>query len=366
MKEIEINASSGTYKVVIGANGVLRNVEFVRQLQGSKRLFTIVDGKLFDYHKQKLEDFFFQLNISEKDLFKFQAKEGNKTFAKLMEILKSLIDRGFGRDTLILAIGGGITGDVVGFASAVFMRGVPYINFPTTLLADVDSSIGGKTGINFYEGKNLIGAFHQPKAVIIDLDFLHSLPKEELLCGLGEIIKYAFLFSEDLFLFLKRNIKAVFDLKTEILKRLIVDSVRLKASVVKKDEKESGYRKILNLGHTIAHALEIEQNHGIKHGAAVIFGIVASLFISEELGLIKKNYLNDYFSIFEELKSLIKLSKIKHNELIPLLLKDKKNRGQKIKFVLLRKISDVIIDVDVPNEIILNSVRKAEEFFNVK
>ncbi len=366
MKEIKVETSSKNYSVRIGRNALIENIHSIKGLMKSGRIFAVVDENLFKYHKKKIDIFLNDLNISSSGLFVYSATEENKSFKSLQAILRRLVEGAFGRDTLIVAIGGGITGDVAGFAAAVYMRGIPYINVPTTLLAAVDSSVGGKTGINFEDGKNLIGAFHQPEMVLVDLDFLSTLPRQEILCGLGEIIKYAFLFSESLFEYLTKNISRIIEPDKETLEYLIYESVTFKANVVKKDEKESNYRKILNFGHTIAHALEIEQKHKIKHGAAVVFGMAASLFISEELEIISTAALVKYLTIFQELKKLILLDKINYKELIYILSKDKKNREGKVKFVLLKKIDDIFLDVDVPEEIIIKSVIKAEKLFNDK
>jgi len=366
MREIRVSTLLNNYPVRIGKEILIESIDFIESIRESRRMFAIVDEKFSELHGEVLRAFFKRLKIKNDEVLKFYATERNKSVKSLELIYESLNNKGFGRDTMVLSFGGGITGDVAGFAAATYMRGIPYVNFPTTLLAAVDSSIGGKTGVNFNNVKNLIGAFYQPQAVIVETSFFTTLPAEELLCGLGEVIKYAFLFSEKLLRYLEENIQGVFALQFPIIEYLVEKSVEFKSEIVAKDEKEKGLRKILNLGHTIAHALEIEQEHKIKHGAAVIFGIVAILFISEEIGLINTQTLSNYLLIFENIKSRVKLRKIKYDKFLFLLLKDKKNRRGKIKFVLLKQVAKPIFDVDVNDSVIINSVKKTEEYFNAK
>ena len=205
----------------------------------------------------------------------FNASEKNKNQKSINKILSILLKKNFNRNDCLISIGGGITGDVSGFAASMFKRGLKFVNIPTTLLSQVDSSIGGKTGINTKYGKNLIGAFYQPSLVISDINFLKSLPKRELVCGYGEILKHALITNKKFFMFLNKNGTAILNLKTPFIEKAIYKSCFIKKKIVEVDEKEMGIRKILNFGHTFAHAYEATLNYSKKlnHGEAVILGI---------------------------------------------------------------------------------------------
>ena len=200
----------------------------------------------------------------------------------------------------MISVGGGITGDVSGFASSIYKRGINFVNIPTTLLAQVDSSIGGKTGINTSFGKNLIGSFYQPKLVISDIDFLKTLPKREIVCGYAEIFKHSLIFERKFFSFLDKNAKEILNLKSPFIEKSIVKSCEIKKKIVELDEKEKSLRKILNFGHTFAHAYESTLNYSkrLNHGEAVFLGIYSAINFSFKFKLLSKlNYLKikDHF-----------------------------------------------------------------------
>ena len=217
---------------------------------------------------------------------------------------------------------------------------------PTTLLATVDSSVGGKTGINFEDTKNIIGAFNQPKFVLIDSTFVSTLSKKEMLSGLGEVIKYAYLTNPKFYQYVLSNIDNILGRKQDVLEKIIEESVRFKGDVVTNDEKETGARKMLNLGHTFAHALEVEQNFKIKHGHAVIIGIACALHLSHRLNLMNDKKLESLLGLVSQFKDLIKISEVDYKKSIAIMKRDKKNRDGKIKFVLLKDIGKILIDVE--------------------
>ena len=219
--------------------------------------------------------------------YTFSANEKNKSLAQTEKIYKFLTDNAFDRNSIIVALGGGITGDIAGYVASTYMRGIRFIQIPTTLLSMVDSSVGGKTGVNFNHKKNMIGTFYQPDFVAIYPEFLSTLPKRELHSGAGEIFKYAFLADIKNYNLLKNNLSKLFSNKLFDIENTIQSCLKIKANVVENDEKEiTGLRKILNLGHTFAHAFEVESNYKLKHGEAVIGGIFCALFLSEILGYI--------------------------------------------------------------------------------
>ena len=243
------------------------------------------------------------------------------------------------------------------------MRGLKYVQVPTTLLAACDSSVGGKTGVNFGGVKNIIGAFHQPALVLIDTNFFRTLPEDELLCGLGEVIKNAYLTNTKFSKYISKNILKVFGLNGSVIKNLVKESVVFKGGVVVADEKEQGLRKILNLGHTFGHALETEQKYRIKHGQAVIVGLVCSFYLSHKLKIIDNARLNEFLKLPLLFKDKIKLTRVDLKKVYKVMMSDKKNRKGKIKFVLTKDIGNILVDVEALQSDVINSARQALSLF---
>ena len=285
-------------------------------------------------------------NFKNKKIFfhKFNATETNKNQRSIDKILEILLKKNFSRQDCIISIGGGITGDISGYAASLFKRGLQFINIPTTLLSQVDSSIGGKTGINTKYGKNLIGSFYQPKLVISDINFLKTLPKREIICGYGEILKHSLISKKEFFKFLNKNFDKIINLKSPIIEKTIYESCKIKKTVVEKDEKEKNLRKFLNFGHTFGHAFEacLGFSKKLNHGEAVLLGMKTALDFS-----FKKKFLGkqDYKIINHHIKT----SKLPYNmkkyfikkdidKILSFMTKDKKNETDKINLILLKKI----------------------------
>jgi len=274
----------------------------------------------------------------------FNSSEKNKNQKSINSILSILLRKNFNRNDCVISIGGGITGDVSGFAASMFKRGLKFINIPTTLLSQVDSSIGGKTGINSKYGKNLIGAFYQPSLVISDIIFLKSLPKREIICGYGEILKHAIISDRKFFNFLDINGSQILKLKSPLIEKAIFKSCSIKKKIVEIDEKEMGIRKILNFGHTFAHAYEatLRYSKKLNHGEAVILGIktAAKFSLSHNILNIKEfNLIENHLSKLSLPKNIDKFFSIKNlNRLLSFMKKDKKNNTNKINLVLIKKI----------------------------
>ena len=281
-------------------------------------------------------------------LYYFNASEKNKNQKSINIILSILLKKNFKRNDCLISIGGGITGDVSGFAASMFKRGLKFINIPTTLLSQVDSSIGGKTGINTKYGKNLIGSFYQPSLVISDINFLKTLPVRELVCGYGEILKHALITDRKFFIFLKKNGDNILRLRSPLIEKVIYKSCSIKKKVVEADEKEIGIRKILNFGHTFAHAYEATLNYSKKlnHGEAVILGIkTAAKFslINKILNLTDFNLIDNHLKRLNLPRDINKyFSKKNLNQILSFMKKDKKNNTKKINLILLKKIGSPI------------------------
>ncbi len=278
----------------------------------------------------------------------FNSSEINKNQKSVDNILSILLSKNFNRNDCVISIGGGITGDVSGFAASVFKRGLKFINIPTTLLSQVDSSIGGKTGINSKYGKNLIGSFYQPSLVVSDIIFLKSLPKREIICGYGEILKHAIIADKKFFTFLDKNGSQILKLKSPLIEKAIFKSCSIKKKVVETDEKEMGIRKILNFGHTFAHAYEATLGYSKKlnHGEAVMLGIkTAAKFslVNNILSIKEFNLIDNHLHKLDLPRNINKFFSIRNlNKILSFMKKDKKNNTDKVNLVLLKKISSPI------------------------
>ena len=262
-----------------------------------------------------------------------------KNHETLLKIYRGMFREQANRRSWILAFGGGVIGDIAGFAAATFMRGIPYVMVPTTLLAQVDSSIGGKVGINMSQGKNLIGAFHQPSAVLSDTDTLKTLPKRELAAGIYEVIKCGAIRSEPLLGYLEQNLPGILRCQARETVHIVLEAARIKAEVVARDEKETGLRMILNYGHTVGHAFEAATDYRrFKHGEAIAWGMMAAVEYGRELGYLRPEEAARLLRIIRSVSPLPTLRGISGTDLWNALVRDKKFGTGDIRLVLLRKL----------------------------
>ena len=268
--------------------------------------------------------------------------EGAKTLEEVERIYDFLVQRGAQRMTPLIALGGGVVGDVAGFAAATFMRGMPFIQVPTTLLSQVDSSVGGKTGVNHPNGKNLIGAFYQPSSVYIDIDTLKTLPDREFRSGIAEVIKYGIIADKELFCFLEKNRDLIFDREKKAMRHIIGVSVRIKADIVSRDERETGLRSVLNFGHTVGHAIEKLSGYGtFQHGEAIAKGMKAAVGISVAMGMIKSDEANRIERLLLDYGFDLMLPPFSREEYLDIIARDKKRTGDFTSFVLTEGIGCV-------------------------
>ncbi|MCK9426517.1 MAG: 3-dehydroquinate synthase [Ignavibacteriaceae bacterium] len=356
MKTLTVALKENGYDIYLG-KGILEKFKSLCEKKSlPKRMCFVIDENVFRIHKKYLQTFL----IDEKNdlVYKFPSGEKSKSLKQISELHKIMLENKLGRDTLIVAVGGGVTGDAVGFAASIFMRGIPVVHIPTTLLAAVDSSIGGKTGINFNNTKNIIGSFHQPKFVLIDTTFFSSLPEKEITCGLGEIIKNAFLTGQTFYDEANAAIPLFYQKDFSKTENLIANSINVKAEVVSNDERETGLRKILNFGHTFAHAFESELKFKIKHGEAVVAGIICALYLSHEKGFISEQQLEKFLYLPKQIPIPTSLKKLDKEKLYQVMLSDKKNRDGKIKFVLLKNIGEILLDVEAEKVKVFNSFER--------
>ena len=344
--KLYIKTGNQKYPIFIGNNilNKLRNI-LKENLINFNQCLVIADKNVPKKLIDKVLNSLPQKKIS---LHYFNSSEKNKSQKSVDNILSILLSKNFNRNDCLISIGGGITGDVSGFAASLFKRGLKFINIPTTLLSQVDSSIGGKTGINNKYGKNLIGAFYQPSLVISDIIFLKSLPKREIICGYGEILKHAIIANKKFFTFLDINGSQILDLKSPLIERAIFKSCSIKKKIVEADEKEMGIRKILNFGHTFAHAYEATLSYSKKlnHGEAVILGIKTAAKFSLSNNILSNkefNLIENHLNKLSLPKNINKFFSIKNlNKILYFMKKDKKNNTNKINLVLLKKIGSPI------------------------
>ena len=286
----------------------------------------------------------------------FEAGENSKNLDTVKMVYKSLIDNKFDRKDIIIALGGGVTGDLAGFAAATYLRGIGFIQLPTTLLAMADSSIGGKTGVDFMAYKNMIGAFHQPKLVYMNLSTLNTLPKRQFNAGMSEIIKHGLIKDADFYTWLSKNLNDIKALDYEILKQMVIRSTEIKKNVVENDPKEQGDRALLNFGHTIGHAIEKLKDFSLLHGECIAIGTVAAAYISYKRGFISKDELYRIINLIKACDLPVSVSSICAEDIYNTTRLDKKMQSDKIKFILLKEIGNSIIDTSVSKEEMLEAI----------
>tara|TARA_B100000941_G_scaffold278508_1_gene242915 strand:- start:3425 stop:4537 length:1113 start_codon:yes stop_codon:yes gene_type:complete len=342
MHELKFRNSNHNYSVIIGNNSLSIIQKKIKKLcPKTKKIVLIIDTKVPRKFKNIFKD---KLKNYETFFFPFRANEKSKSLKSVEKLLKKMMLKNLNRSDLIISVGGGITGDVSGFVASIYKRGVNFINVPTTLLAQADSAIGGKTGVNSTQGKNLIGSFYQPKLVINDTSFLNSLPKKEMVCGYAEILKHSIIKDKNFFNWLKKNTKHILSKKIKELTYAVKKSCEIKIYYVSRDTNEKGLRMILNFGHTFAHAIEVKNNYSkkISHGEAVLTGMILATRLSFVKNICSKNVLREIEDIYKRNNLIYTFKKYNNhkliNSLVPFLKNDKKNDDDRINFVLLKKV----------------------------
>lgn len=282
--------------------------------------------------------------------FVFEAGEGSKNLDTVSDLYEKLILSKFDRNDILIALGGGVVGDLTGFAASTYLRGIDFVQVPTTLLSQVDSSIGGKTGVDFRAYKNMVGAFYQPKLVYMNISTLSTLTDRQFNCGLGEIIKHGIIKNYDYFNYLNENISQIKNRDIDVLIDMIYESCLIKKNVVENDPKEKGERALLNFGHTIGHAVEKLMNFELFHGECVAIGIIAAAYISYKYEKITKDELNTIIETIRSYDFPLDISKLDTNEIIAVTKNDKKMISGKIKFILINRIGNAYIDTTITDD----------------
>jgi 3-dehydroquinate synthase len=353
VKSVHVNLGSRSYPIHV-KSGLLKQTASILSDQNHGQKWVIIS----QYNLMDLFGFDLMTVLNESgfncDFITLPIGEASKSLNEFSRVISQMVEFGCDRKTTIIALGGGVVGDVSGFVASSFMRGIDYYQIPTTLLAMVDSSIGGKTGINIAEGKNLVGAIYQPKGVLIDPVILESLPQKEVFAGLGEIIKYGAIWDKAFLIDISTWLE---DIDSFPFEDAIRKSCKIKAEVVSKDEREGDLRRILNFGHTIGHALESHLGYGkIRHGEAVALGMKCAGFISQKLNLLSKEELSTLNQTINRLP-LPQLPHINVNHLMPFIKTDKKSEKGVLNFVLLDGLGNALSSTDVTEELIQESLK---------
>mgnify|MGYP001420741107 CR=1 FL=1 len=325
MAEIVVHGSNMDSRVIIGEDylSLLKSLD-------KKKTFVFTDANVYALYKGVMEGF---------QVYVLPVGEDAKSFDIIQKTLQFLLDKDADRQSFILGFGGGVVCDIAGFTASVFMRGCRFGYIATTLLAQVDASVGGKNGINFSGYKNLVGTINQPEFVVCHPDFMKTLPKRELKCGLAEVLKIALVSDENLFSFLKNNRDKIFQLNANILEKVIYEAIRLKSVVVNADEKERGLRRILNFGHTFGHAIESTSEY--NHGEAVSVGMHIALKISVDLGMLDHKEFENITNLQKSYDLPIDCA-AKYSDLMRAVTRDKKRDSDSIHFVLIDRVGNAV------------------------
>ena len=357
-KILSINLDTRTYDIYIGGGLLTRIHDLLPDEIGGRSAFIITDRNVEAYAKTVQQTLQAQ-GMHKVDILVLQPGEQAKSFENFKKVNEWMLESGLNRNSIVFAVGGGVIGDLGGFCASSVMRGVPYIQVPTSLLAQVDSSVGGKTGINAAQGKNLVGSFYQPGAVIADIDTLQTLPKRELLAGYAEVAKYGLIQDKKFFEWLQPNGEKVIALEEEAVAHAIETSCAAKAKVVEEDEKEQGRRALLNLGHTFGHALEAEAGYGgsLLHGEAVAIGMVMAFDLSARMGLCDQDDVDEVEEHLQEIglptrAGYIDALATSVDSLLERMRHDKKVVSGQMTFVLVKGIGQAFLSQDAPEELV--------------
>jgi 3-dehydroquinate synthase len=347
MKELQVGLGERSYPIII-REGLLGEIGTDLQNRSiAKRYGVIADEYVASLFGDTILDSLAAGGMSA-ELITFARGEASKSLDTIARLASSLAQRGFDRQDGLLALGGGVTGDITGFLAASYMRGLPFVQVPTTLLAQVDSSVGGKTGVDIPEGKNLVGAFYQPRCVYIDSQVLSALPESELLNGLAEVIKYGVIYDRTFFEFLENRRQDILALELPVLEEVIATCCAIKADVVEKDERETDLRRILNYGHTIGHAIEAASGYSLAHGSAVAIGMVAAAELAVLKGILAADEKLRIEEMINDFGLPVKIpGELDRQEITNYLKTDKKTVGGRVFFVLPTTIGKVIITDEV-------------------
>ncbi len=350
-RNVRVNLSERSYTIAIGSDNLPDAGAFVVGLGKATHAVVITDTNVAQLHGQRCADSLIAAGIRV-DLEVVPAGEPSKSIAKVDHLLQQLLAHGADRKSIVVAVGGGVVGDLAGFVAATYARGVAFVQVPTSLLAQVDSSVGGKVGVNLPGAKNMVGAFWQPLGVLIDTKTLDTLPTREYRAGLAEVVKYGVILDDAFFDYLEDHVDAINDRQADVMQVVIARCCQLKADVVEKDERETlGLRAVLNYGHTFAHAIEAEAGYGqFLHGEAVAIGMIAASRLAERMGRVDPQFTQRQYDLLVRLGLPVELPDLSPQVLIAAMARDKKVAHGQLRFVLPTRMGQVELVSDVSPE----------------
>jgi 3-dehydroquinate synthase len=357
MESVKVRLGDRSYQIVI-ENGLLRHAsDLISPLPVTKVATVITNTTVAPLYLPALKKSLKKASFKVNEII-IPDGEQYKELSCIEKIYKNLLSLELDRNSPVIALGGGVVGDITGFAASTFLRGVPFIQIPTTLLAQVDSSVGGKTGVNLPEGKNMVGTFYQPTIVIIDPEVLKTLDPQELRAGMSEVIKYGIIRDKDFFYFLNEHIQQALNLHGPTLARIIKTCCIIKADITSKDETEKGIRSFLNFGHTIGHAIEtLTQYSKYKHGETVSIGMAAASKLSSVWRHCHLENCEHVITLLKNAGLPTELPMYPSNDYIDVIQRDKKKSGEKIRMVIMREIGDVFLE-EITSKKLTSALRK--------
>jgi 3-dehydroquinate synthase len=363
--DVSVNLGERSYNIYIDVANLNIIGKLIQDMKVNQKVLMISDTTVGELYGLQLIKLLEELDFTA-ELYCVSPGEHSKSLDDAMKLYTKAITLGLDRNSVIIALGGGVIGDLSGFVAATYLRGIPFVQIPTSLLAQVDSSVGGKVAVNHPMGKNLIGAFYQPRAVVIDIDFLTSLPDRELYTGLAEVIKYGMIADKKFFTYLREHSQRILDKDSSILTEIVRRSCEIKACIVEEDECESSIRAILNFGHTIGHAIEANTDFSIyNHGEAVAIGMYGAALISNHLGRCSKITIDTLKHTLIQFNLPVYAPECNVDDLFKLLYRDKKVLDNKINWVLLDEIGEVSICNQVPENIVKMALMEITQSNNI-
>lgn len=340
-RKVKVSLGKNSYDILIGSGSLSELGSKIKEL--AKNGVVVSNPAIWNLYGKTIEKSFKQEGIRFEYLDVPEGEE-YKSLKSASDLYDRLIKLRIQRGDFLVALGGGVIGDLAGFVAATYMRGVPFAQVPTTLLAQVDSSIGGKVAVDHPKGKNMIGCFYQPKLVHIDIDTLETLPEREFKAGMAEVIKYAFLEGESDLAFLEKNLNDILNLDRSLLLKTVQKCCEFKTRVVEEDEKDMGLRAILNYGHTFGHAIESVLDYkGILHGEAIAIGMVGAAVLSHELGWVDEEFVGRHTSLLNRTGLPYKIEGVDPNKVLSRVVFDKKGRDGEIRFILLKAPGEPVV-----------------------
>ncbi len=351
MRKIKVNLGKNSYEVHVGSGWLVKTGSLLKEKGLSGKLVIITDPTVNRLFGEALRHTLIQDGFSVNTLLVPEGEE-QKSLESAGRLYQELTNCHTERATPVLALGGGVIGDLAGFVAATYMRGVPLVQVPTTLLAQVDSSIGGKVAVDHGQLKNKIGTFYQPKMVVADIDTLQTLPEEELTSGLAEVIKSAAIRNQKFFAFLEDNLDRIKERQPDVLEEVVFQTAGIKAEVVGEDEKDTGVRNILNYGHTVGHAIESASAFSLKHGRAVAIGMVAAAKIANKMGFLTDTEVDRLANLIERAGLPIEIPNLKLADVMQKMRYDKKVVRDKVRFVLLKSIGSAFVTDEVSSSLV--------------